>query len=102
MRSSIESGAAAAATRARAILLLRRLQILRAARVWLPTRVPQGRVLHDGTESQRPKMGQGKPLLLSLGYTSYTGVPSCQLLILISTVPSRVLGLRFRVTSTNC
>ena len=86
----------------RAILLLRRLQISRAARVWLPTRVPQGRVLHNGTESQRPKMGQGKPLLLSLRYTSYTGVPSCQLLILISTVPSRVLGLRFRATSTNC
>ena len=76
--------------------------VSRATRVWLPTRVPQGRVLHNGTESQRSKMGQGKPLLLSLRYTSYRGVPSCQLLILISTVPSRVLGLRFRATSTNC
>ena len=56
--------------------------------VWLPTRIPQGRVLHNGTESQRPKMGQDKPLLLSLRCISYTGAPSCRLPF--SSLPSQV------------
>ena len=44
----------------------------------------------DGSQiaQEGTKMGQGKPLLLSVRYTSYTGVPSCQLPF--SSLPSQV------------